>query len=149
MIMSLMKKKLLGIMVGSLVITGCSGLFSSNKVLTCTATDTSGNRTQELKYVVTFNKEGTKLEKVAAKMTLVDAGDFSLDNIDFCDSIVQYNCDVKKLKNGNVVMELSRKIKEDDEIVLGDFYIDDNSTYKQSKENFVENEWNSLEWSCK
>lgn len=144
-----MKKKVLGIIVGSLVLTGCSGLFSSNKVLTCTATDSSGSRTQELKYVVTFNKEGTKLEKVNAKMTLVDAGDFSLDNIDICDSIVQDDCTVKKLKNGNVVMELSRKIQEDDETVLGDFYIDDNSSYEQSKENFVENEWNSLEWSCK
>ena len=144
-----MKKKLLGIIVGSLVLTGCSGLFSSNKVLTCTATDKSGSMTQELKYVVTFNKEGTKLEKVDAKMTIVDADDFSLDNFDICDSIVQDSCDVKKIKNGNVVIELSRKIEENDEMVLGDFYIDDNSTYERSKENFVENEWNSLKWSCK
>lgn len=144
-----MKRKLLLVVVGSLVLTGCNGMFSTNKVLTCTATDTSGERKQELKYVVTFSKEGTVLEKVDAKMVLVDASDVSIDDLDFCDSLIQDNCDVKKLKNGNVVMELSRKVQEDDDVVLGDFYIDDNKTYEQSKENFVEDKWNSLEWSCK
>lgn len=145
-----MKKKVLGLVIGGmlLTLTGCS-LGNSGKILTCTARDDD----QEIKYVMTFNKDGSLLEKVNASMCLKADESITVDMIEesLCSSteMVKDTCKATKLKNGNIEINLSRKVLESDEQILGDFYINDNGSYEKAKENFEKNEWNSVEWSCK
>lgn len=104
---------------------------------------------------MTFNKDGSLLEKVDASMSLEveDDENITTDMVEesLCSSsdMVKDTCKAKKLKNGNIQINLSRKVIASDEKILGDFYIDDNQSYDKSKENFEKNEWNSIEWTCK
>lgn len=149
-----MKKRFILFMVGSvcLCLTGCN-FGESGKKLTCTGFDGSNNSKQELKYVMTFNNDGTSLKKVDASIKWVDAKNVTADIVEesFCnyDDIVKDTCKVTKNKNGAVELTLSRTVLESDEVILGDFSVNDNETYDSIKELFEEDNWNSIEWSCK
>jgi len=148
-----MKKKLLGVLIGSLVLTGCNGIGASGKTLTCTSSNNDDGINQELKYVMKFNNDGTVLKNVEATISWSGSEIITESMLEeaFCSTneILKDNCDVKKLKNNSYAVVMSKNISDSDDTVLGDFYIDDNNTYEKAKENFEKNEWNSVNWTCK
>ena len=148
-----MRKKLILFILGGvfLSLTGCN-IASANKVLVCTATDSSNSTKQELKYVMTFNKDGTILEKVDASINfLSDNINTSMIEDSFCNNadIIKDSCKVIKNKKGDVEIVLSRKVLESDEVILGDFYIDGNENYESIINVFEKEKWNNVNWSCK
>jgi len=148
-----MRKKVLGVLIGSLVLTGCNGIGISEKSLVCTSSSKDNGINQELKYVMKFNNDGTVLKNVEATISWSGSEIITESMLEeaFCSTneILKDNCDVKKLKNNSYAVVMSKNISDSDDTVLGDFYIDDNNTYEKAKENFEKNEWNSVNWTCK